>query len=168
MSKKSLESVNNAVELFDIIYEKIFKEFKTEEAPSIETSLRQRSREMPSLIQEIGIIGALSYCFAKGNEYYPELINILESDDRSKELEMKNVLSKIKKEPDAGYSVYLYILIKAIDNTRLLKVDIKDPYSIIKNLSQNVDKARIVERAIMPHLLQVKRLCEGMLRKAKE
>jgi hypothetical protein len=167
MSKKSFESVNNAVELFDIVYEKIFKEFKAEKAPSIETSLRQRSREMPSLIQEIGIIGALSYCFAKGNEYYPELINILESDGKTKEQEMKNVLSKIKKEPDAGYSVYLYILLKAIDNTNLLKVDIKDPYSVIKNFSQNLDKAKIIERAIIPFLLQIKRLCEGMLR-AKE
>jgi CRISPR type III-B/RAMP module-associated protein Cmr5 len=167
MSKKSLESVNNAIDLFDTVYEKIFKEFKTEKVPSIETSLRQRSREMPSLIQEIGIVGALSYCFAKGNKYYPELINILESKDKSKEQETKDVLSKIKKEPDAGYSVYLYILLKAIDDTKLLQINVKDPYSAIKNLSQNLDKARIVERAIMPYLLQIKRLCEGMLR-AKE
>jgi CRISPR type III-B/RAMP module-associated protein Cmr5 len=167
MSKKSLESINNAIDLFDTVYEKIFKEFKTEKVPSIETSLRQRSREMPSLIQEIGIVGALSYCFAKGNKYYPELINILESKDKSKEQETKDVLSKIKKEPDAGYSVYLYILLKAIDDTKLLQINVKDPYSAIKNLSQNLDKARIVERAIMPYLLQIKRLCEGMLR-AKE
>lgn len=167
MSKKSLESINNAIDLFDTVYEKIFKEFKTEKVPSIETSLRQRSREMPSLIQEIGIVGALSYCFAKGNKYYPELINILESKDKSKEQETKDVLSKIKKEPDAGYSVYLYILLKAIDDTKLLQINVKDPYSAIKNLSQNLDKARIIERAIMPYLLQIKRLCEGMLR-AKE
>ncbi|MDT7886690.1 MAG: type III-B CRISPR module-associated protein Cmr5 [Thermoproteota archaeon] len=167
MSKKSLESVNNAIDLFDTVYEKIFKEFKAEKVPSIETSLRQRSREMPSLIQEIGIVGALSYCFAKGNKYYPELINILESKDKSREQETKDVLSKIKKEPDAGYSVYLYILLKAIDNTKLLQINVKDPYSAIKNLSQNLDKARIIERAIMPYLLQIKRLCEGMLR-AKE
>jgi hypothetical protein len=142
--KPEKDPIKVSIDLFDSIYESIFKKLKEipeiKEVTNMESSLRARSREMPSLIQEIGLIGALSYCF---------------------------YIKKIKdyaEKTDTGYSIYLYILLNAINYTGILNFDINKPYDAIKALSMNLNKTRIIERMIMPYLLQIKRLCEGMLR----
>jgi|BEDMetMinimDraft_2_1075160.scaffolds.fasta_scaffold02132_2 CRISPR-associated protein, Cmr5 family len=154
------DPIKVSINLFDSIYGSIFKELK--EVTDMEASLRARSREMPSLIQEIGLIGALSYCFSKGNEYYNEIIELIKGKGSKERNEV--YIAKIKEIANTGYSIYLYIILNAINYTRLLNVDINKPYDAIKELSMNLNKTRIIERVIMPYLLQIKRLCEGMLR----
>jgi CRISPR-associated protein (Cas_Cmr5). len=163
MTEEIYSLVKKSIELFDRIYTSIRKPQEDEKKVSnLESSLRARSREMPSLIQEIGLIGALSYCFSKGNEYYAEIIKIIE--DKSNKDKIKEYAEKT----NAGYSIYLYILLKAINHTKILQVEVDKPYEAIKQLSQNLNKTRIIERMIMPYLLQIKRLCEGTLRKGVE
>jgi CRISPR type III-B/RAMP module-associated protein Cmr5 len=163
MSKEShkpkKDPIKDAIDLFDSIYGSIFEKLKEiKEIPDMEASLRARSREMPSLIQEIGLIGALSYCFSKGIKYYNEIIELIKGEGS------KGRLDDYAEKTDAGYSIYLYILLNAINYTGILNIDVNKPYDAIKELSMNLNKTRIIERMILPYLLQIKRLCEGMLR----
>jgi len=90
--KPEEDPIKVSIDLFDSIYGSIFKKLKEipeiKEVTNMEASLRARSREMPSLIQEIGLIGALSYCFSKGSEDYNEIIELIKGRG-SKEL--KNI-----------------------------------------------------------------------------
>lgn len=163
--EKSMEPYNlikESIELYDRIYRSIISKLQDEKKVSnLESSLRARSREMPSLIQEIGLIGALSYCFSKGSEY-EKIIEIIKGESN------KDKIKEYAKKTDAGYSIYLYILLNAINHTKLLQVEINKPYEAIKQLSINLNKTRIIERMIFPYLLQIKRLCEASLRSGEE
>jgi CRISPR type III-B/RAMP module-associated protein Cmr5 len=167
--KPEKDPIKVSIDLFDSIYRSIFKKLKEipeiKEVTNMEASLRARSREMPSLIQEIGLIGALSYCFSKGNEFYNGIMELIKGEGSKEQTE--EYIKKIKdyaEKTDAGYSIYLYFLLNAINYTGILNVDVNKPYDAIKELSMNLNKTRIIERMIMPYLLQIKRLCEGMLR----
>jgi CRISPR type III-B/RAMP module RAMP protein Cmr1 len=103
------------------------------EVTNMESSLRARSREMPSLIQEIGLIGALSYCFSKGNEFYNGIMELIKGKGSKEQTE--EYIKKIKdyaEKTDTGYSIYLYILLNAINYTGILNFDINKPYDAIK------------------------------------
>ncbi|MGC8870867.1 MAG: type III-B CRISPR module-associated protein Cmr5 [Brevinematia bacterium] len=161
MSERKIEVVKYPVEIFDEVYDKILRHaVQRDKFPKeMEKSLRQRSREIPSLIQEIGLIGALSYCFSKGYKYYPQILDALKGVQR---------IDDLAKETDAGYSIYLYFLLRGIEQIKILDVDHTKPYEAIKELSNNLDRARIIERLIMSYLVEIKRLCEGSLRSGEE
>jgi CRISPR type III-B/RAMP module-associated protein Cmr5 len=153
MSEEKTEIVKSAIQIFDEVYTNIYVERQKERPSDMEKSLRQRSREFPSLIQEIGLIGALSFCFSKGNKFYPQVLNVI----RNKQSE------KLKDETDVGYALYMYFILRAIEHVKILEIDYINPYDAIKKLSNNLDKVRIIERLIMPYLVEIKRLCEGSL-----
>jgi CRISPR type III-B/RAMP module-associated protein Cmr5 len=160
MSERKNEVIKYAVEIFDEIYNKILEHIiQRDEPPEMEKSLRQRSREIPSLIQEIGLIGALSYCFSKGYKYYNQILDALKEEKK---------VDDLAKGTDVGYSMYLYFLLRGMEQIKILDVNHTNPYEVIKTLSENLNQVGIMERLIMPYLVEIKRLCEGSLRSGEE
>jgi CRISPR type III-B/RAMP module-associated protein Cmr5 len=149
--------VKDAINIYNEVYEKFLKELVSDKKPQdTESSLRARAREMPSLLQETGLLGVYSFCFGKGNEYYKEFIEYLEDRNQEK-------LKNLKNETKVGYTIYLYLILRGIKGSGIIDVDDKDPESFFNKINE-ASKIKIVEKLLLPYLTEIKRLCEGTLR----
>jgi CRISPR type III-B/RAMP module-associated protein Cmr5 len=147
----------DAIEIYNEVYEKFLKDMinDTKNNPKkTETSLRSRAREMPSLLQDVGLLGVLSFCLGK-SEHYEVFINYLEGKEKQ-----KNLYNNTK----VGYSIYLYLILKGMEKINLINVKVNDPLNTIIEMSKNLNKVKILEKIIVPYLIEIKRLCEGTLR----
>jgi len=158
--EKSFNPIKLAIENYNYIYSNVLKNaIEKEKLPNIETSTRARSREVLSLIQELGLLGVLSLYYGKAEkENYDSLIEILEG----REKEEKKLFSKT----EAGYAVILYLILKGIESLNIVKIDCKKPYEAINELSkkENLSKISVIEKLLIPYMIEIKRLCEGTLR----
>jgi CRISPR type III-B/RAMP module-associated protein Cmr5 len=150
-------SIKDAIDIYNEVYEKFLMKFASNK---VKKSLRARAREMPSLIQEIGLLGVYSFCFGKGNKYYENFINCLENKDSN--------LCELKDEEDIGYTIYLYLILKGIKKIDLIDIDVNVPESFFRKINEiykvnEASKIKIVEKLLLPYLSEIKRLCEGTL-----
>lgn len=155
----TIRAINNYNEL----YEKILKNLVKQEKPTaLEISLRARAREFPLFICEVGLINGLSFCFAKCKEGEKKLYSkLIEYLNEPKE----ETLEKLAKDEGAGYSSYLYLILKEIKDMKIIDdVDEKSPYNFIQNLAKNLEKASIITSMLIPYMIELKRLCEATLR----
>ncbi len=115
---------------------RIFMEIKQEVGPNEElgSELRTRARQIPELIEELGLIPALSFCFAKAKE------------NKSYELYVKAMLRYLKdlqvitKDPNDAFS---------------------NPDGILNEIHP---KSTIIVQLLRPFLIEFKRLCEATWR----
>jgi len=114
----------------------VFLKIKSEvESKSIGPKLRQRAREIPELIESMGLIPALSYCFAKANS----------SGDEA--------------EP---YKLYLRVILDYLHSLKFLE---EDPEKAFNNSVETIKKlypiSSVVTPLLRPFLIEFKRLCEA-------
>lgn len=159
--EKSFNPIKVAIDNYNFVYENFLKkaiEKGKKEILEAEKSTRARSREIPSLMQELGLLGVLSYYYAKSEkENYDSLIQALEKKSQEKDL---------FRDTKMGYAVLLYLALKGIETLNIIKIDYKDPYTSITELNkeENLSKVAVIEKLLIPYLVEIKRLCEGTLR----
>jgi CRISPR type III-B/RAMP module-associated protein Cmr5 len=152
--------IKDAINIYNEVYENFLKKLVSDNLQKTEKSLRARAREMPSLLQETGLLGVYSFCFGKGNEYYKKFIEYLENKNQEH-------FEKLKNETNVGYTVYLYLILKGIEKINktinIIDVDVNDPKSFFNKINET-SKIKIVEKLLLPYLTEIKKLCEGTLR----
>jgi CRISPR type III-B/RAMP module-associated protein Cmr5 len=154
---QAFNPVKDAINIYNEVYENFLKELTSDKNPQdTEKSLRARAREMPSLLQEIGLLGVYSFCFGKGNENYKKFIEYLEHKN-------SNLFEKLKNETKVGYTIYLYLILRGIEKINIIDVNVSNPKSFFNKINE-VPKIKIVEKLLLPYLTEIKRLCEGTLR----
>ncbi|RLE67383.1 MAG: type III-B CRISPR module-associated protein Cmr5 [Thermoprotei archaeon] len=136
------DPIKLAVDIFLKIKEEIKKPQKNKEKSTMEeteelgSKLRARAREIPELIESIGLVPALSFCYAK---------------------------AKGEGEDAKAYMLYLKaILIYLIDELKLLDTSIDDA---LENPAETLEKlyslSHVVVPLLRPFLIEFKRLCEA-------
>lgn len=155
-----LDMVKSAVDDFREIYGLIrgFEE--------IGKSLRSRSREMPTILSESGLLSAVSLCYAKaGQDVYDQLLSLLAKTGKEGSMASVEEVNGTK----MGYAIYLYLLLKGARRLGVVGgVDEKKPLESIERLSENLGRLAILERLLYPFLAQIKRLCEATLKAEQE
>lgn len=147
--KDAIEDFNNLLQLLNKIGQNRRRD--------IEKSFRARTRQIPSLIYEVGLIPTLSFLYSKSSKtIYDKIKKIFENPNDSSNLNeiLNNPPEKV------GYALYLYFILKEL--TKLLNIQTTDPYEVIKKLSQDKNLCIIATNIIMPYLVQIKRLSEAI------
>lgn len=147
----SIDAVKDAVDTFNEIYKLLAS---CTNKPKISRSLRSRSREIPEMISEYGIIPILSFCYAKaGNDTYRKVLNAINSMN-----------CNLDDSEDVGYALYLYAILKEIKKFGLIgNANEQDPLNFISTLSNEPEKLIVIEKLLYPYLIQFKRLCEAVI-----
>lgn len=120
------------------------------------SAFRGRSRELPELIESIGLLPSLTFSYAKaGKIVYEGVCNLIDTGSiNEKALEE---LDKTK----FGYSSYLHEVLYYIEKRMAKDVNHKDP---ITSFEKIYGKSQIIKQLLMPYLLEVKKLAEALFK----
>jgi len=148
--KGTKDPVLSAIDMFNLLLQCIDEEDKGKS--EVGKKFRSRSRELPGLIEDVGFTSALSFCYGKaGNGIYQEVMDALTN---------KGKLSK-DKETEKGYGIYLYFVLKRLNEIGLIKDDhLGEPVEALRSVING--KERIASRLIRPFVAQLKRLSEAV------
>ncbi|MEM2914639.1 MAG: type III-B CRISPR module-associated protein Cmr5 [Halobacteria archaeon] len=121
------------------------------ENESLDGKFRARARSLPSLINEIGLVPTLSFCYGKAEKEVYENVKKCFYENR-----------KIDKgdEEKKGYALYLLITLNYLKKLGLI-TSTEDVVEVLKQLS---GKGEITYRLLRPYLLQIKRLAEALFK----
>lgn len=146
VSDRVLSAIRDIEELLHVL--SIDKKEKSE----VGKSFRSRCRELPSLIEDVGLVPALSFCYAKaGNDIYEEVKKALKNGRKINE----------EKHMEKGYGIYLYFVLKSLKEIKLIEEDhLDDPLKAFEELSKG--KQRVASRLLRPYLVQIKKLSEAL------
>lgn len=142
-----------AIELFNDVREKLKKAIVDKGANPLK-SLRTRARNTPSMIMTSGLTQTLAFLASKSNG---ELYSILYRGETKQ--------SKAKEE-EAGYTAYLYVIMRFLGKNKLLT---EEPESLekvikaIKQLDENPHQALVVQNILMEFLLEFKKITEALI-----
>lgn len=150
----SSDSVLRAVEDFEkLLSTSVRKADKTVSIQDSEVgkSLRSRCRELPALIEEVSIVPALSFCYAKaGHKNYEEVKGALEREK-----------GEINDGREKGYAVYLYFALKRLKELNLIEeTHLSRPIEALKHLANG--NQRVASILIRPYIVQIKKLAEAV------
>lgn len=134
--------VSKAIQYFSKLHQKIDNE--------LGRRLRARARELPSMIENIGLIPTLSFCYGKAEaETYKSIYNSYCSEEKI----------DVEKEK-GGYGLYLLLALLYLRDLGLINDDmLKNPIDAFGKLCE---ESSIASRLLMPYLLEIKRLAEAV------
>ena len=142
------ELILKAIEDFD----KLLSLLENKEESKIGGSFRARCRELPSLIEDVGFVPALSFCYAKATkDVYENIRKLIESKSTIKDGDSTK----------QGYGIYLYLVLKRLKTLGLVKLDLNKPINILGEL---MEKERLASKLIRPYIVQLKRLSEAVFK----
>jgi CRISPR type III-B/RAMP module-associated protein Cmr5 len=107
-------------------------------------------REVISLIDEVGLIPALSFFYSKSTKsIYEEILKVMQAKEKG----------NIKEEDSTkkGYALALYFALKRISELRLI-ASLENPLNAFEELE---GKQRLAFKLIFSYLLEMKRLAEA-------
>ncbi len=116
-------------------------------------SLRTRARNTPSLIMTSGLPQTLAYIASKSNG---KLYTALFSGGRA---------SGVKDE-DAGYTAYLYVIMKFLAKVKALDTEprsIEEVVKAIEKLDENPQQTAFTQEVLMELLLEFKKIAEALV-----
>ena len=120
-------------------------------------SFRARCRELSSLIEDVGLTSALSFCYAKATDsVYKEMRELIES--KSRKIDEKDSLNR-------GYAIYLYLVLKRLKILKLIESDLNNPRNALKELAEG--KEIIASKLLRPYIVQLKKLSEAVFKEKK-
>jgi len=130
------------------------------ENKTLSGKFRARARDLPSLVTEIGLVPALSFCYGKaGKDTY----------EKMEESFSKNI--KIDGNEEESYALYLLLVLDYIRKLGLINqtegatdvVDALNQLSGGERLSESaLPKVELASKLIRPYLLEIKRLSEAL------
>ncbi|MEM1546944.1 MAG: type III-B CRISPR module-associated protein Cmr5 [Candidatus Methanomethylicia archaeon] len=128
------------------------------EESNVGGSFRARCRELPNLMESVGFIPALSFCYAKATKkVYESIKNSMES--RGGKINDNDHTKK-------GYGLFLYLVLNRLKNLKLIEADLTDPGSVLEELADG--KEGIASKIIRPYIIQLKNLSEAVFRVEEE
>ena len=146
---------------------------KIEKQNTLKEKLRTRSRNIPEMIADLGLVPALSFCLSKaGIKNLTKVLRVISSGDPKEILENRDKIG----EEELSYALYVYVILKYLsDNLGTLKVEdkkIKLDLDKLKDDSVNAlydylyalmhgANSVIAINLLQPYLTQFKRLCEA-------
>ncbi len=114
--------------------------------------LRARARTLPGMIESVGLVPSLSFCYGKAtNKTFEKVKKAWECWPNSK--------IEVKKE-EGGYAIYLLLSLLYLKDLGIISnEEIKEPIKVFKKI---LTKESITARLLMPYLIEVKRLVEAV------
>lgn len=143
------ELISDAIKDFD----ELLSLLENKEESEVGKSFRARSRELPSLIEDVGFVPALSFCYAKATKNVYEKIRKL--------IENKEDTIKDDDSTKQGYGIYFYLVLKRLKTLGLIKVNLDKPIDALEEL---MEKERLASKLIRPYIVQLKRLSEAVFK----
>lgn len=123
----------NPVKMAMDVFLEIKREVKQNE--KLGSRLRTRAREVPELIKDVGLIPALSFCYAK---------------------------AKGEGEEAKAYELYLKAILSYLKNLGVLGIDVNEALDKPAETLENLYSASpIIKPLLTPFLIEFKRLCEA-------
>ncbi|MEM2351496.1 MAG: type III-B CRISPR module-associated protein Cmr5 [Thermoproteota archaeon] len=146
------DHVLSAIKDFENLLRSLEKEKKEES--KVGESFRSRCRELPSLIEDVGLVPALSFCYAKAKEdYYKEVREALNKEHK---IDDDNHIEK-------GYGIYLYFVLKRLRDLKLIEdKHLDEPIIALEEIGRG--KQRAAGRLLRPYIVQMKKLSEAIFR----
>lgn len=121
---------------------------------------RTRTRSLLSLINEVGIVPTLSFCYGKaGKKIYEQVKDCFHKMEK---IEIEKIEGG--SEEEVGYALYLFIALNYLKELGL----IDQTERVIDALDQLFGKCEIASKLLRPYLLQVKRLSEALFEPERE
>jgi|Deesub1362B_J571_1020462.scaffolds.fasta_scaffold00005_3 CRISPR type III-B/RAMP module-associated protein Cmr5 len=118
---------------------------------TVASKLRSRSRNMPIMMEDEGLLATIIFMFAKASrETYDRLIKTIG----------KNKIDIKGKDDELASALYLYIVMKGL-NKIYQDIKIDDPIEVVHELEKRRLGVPLV-KIIIRYLLEIKRLCEAM------
>lgn len=113
---------------------------------------RARAREIPGMIESIGLVPALSFCYGKaGAKTYKDTLESWFSEGR----QVKGDYEKV------GYSLHLLLTLLYLKDLKLIEESmVKNPIDAFRKLSR--EPLPITSKLLMPYLAEIKRLTEAV------
>ena len=138
--------INKAIEYFSKLHEKL----KDKE---LGKAFRSRARSLPSMIESIGLVPTLSFCYGKAEA---DLYRSIRSSWLS-----EGEIKAEKKEEKGGYALYLLLTLLYLRDLELIDERmLEEPIEAFKKLSE--EALPIASKLLMPYLVEVKRLAEAV------
>lgn len=135
--QKAIRDFNNLLELIEKgILDK-----------GIGSSFRTRTRSILSMIDDIGLVPALSFCFANATK---------DSYDKVMEAWGGKKIEVDKEE--GGYALYLFLTLSYLQELGFVK-DVKSPVSALESL---INVQALASKLLRPYCVQIKRLAEAV------
>ncbi|MEM3404680.1 MAG: type III-B CRISPR module-associated protein Cmr5 [Sulfolobales archaeon] len=133
-------------------FEGLLNSLENREKSEVGKSFRSRCRELPSLIEDVGFVPALSFCYAKAKKAtYDEVNRLLKNGGKIDE----------KDDTEKGYGIYLYFVLKRLKDLKLIKENhLDDPIKALGELSMG--KQSVASRLLRPYIVQMKKLSEAV------
>ena len=155
MNSMSLkDSISEAVKDFETLFKLLNEDHKS----GVGRSFRARCREIPGLIEDIGFVPAMTFCYAKsGVDTYQTVRGNFQQR------------AKIhgRDETKTGYAAYLYLILKRLKDLGMITNDhFADPLTAFEVLQGS--KARLAGRLVKPYALQLKKLSEAVFEAEEE
>jgi CRISPR type III-B/RAMP module-associated protein Cmr5 len=124
---------------------------KNKEKSEVGRSFRSRCRELPNLIEDVGFIPALSFCYAKAGDTYEKVKSTLE---KRGEIDDNNHMEK-------GYGIYLYFMLKTLKGLKLIEEEhLDEPLKALEELGKG--KQIVASKLLRPYIVQMKKLSEAV------
>lgn len=141
-----MDPIQRAVKDFSKLYDLVEQGFFDK---NVGRSFRARARSMPDIINDVGLVPALSFCFANATKsMYDKVIEIWR----------KGCEEPIKAE-EGGYALYLLLVLSYLRDVEILKVDISRP---VEALGELVSVQTLAAKLLAPYCIQLKRLAEAV------
>lgn len=135
-------------------FEDLLGSLEKKENSEVGKSFRSRCRELPSLIEDVGFVPALSFCYAKASK---TIYDIIKSTLKGKgKIDDNNDMEK-------GYGIYLYFVLKRLNDLKLIaEAHLDDPVKALEEIQKG--KQRVASRVMRPYLVQMKKLSEAVFK----
>ncbi|MEM4310903.1 MAG: type III-B CRISPR module-associated protein Cmr5 [Nitrososphaerales archaeon] len=142
------DHVLNAIRDFEYLLSSLEKKEESE----VGKSFRSRCRELPSLIEDVGFVPAISFCYAKASKAtYEKVKNMLKNGGK---IDDNNHMEK-------GYGIYLYFVLKRLKDLKLIKeAYLDEPIKALEELGEG--KQRVAGRLLRPYIVEMKKLSEAV------
>lgn len=115
-------------------------------------SFRSRCRELPSLIEEVGVVPALSFAYGKATKKtYDDVKTKLKNKDN---IDDNNQIEK-------AYGIYLYFILKRLKDFNLINEEqLNDPVKALDELAKG--KQGVASKLLRPYMAELKKLSEAV------
>ena len=120
-------------------------------------SFRARARSMIGMIDDIGLVPALSFCFANATKsVYDRVVKAWrEGWDALTEQEKTATIEA----EEGGYAFYLFLALSYLHDIGVLKSDAAQP---VEALGELAEVQTLAAKLLVPYCIEVKRLAEAV------
>jgi len=135
-------------------FERLYNALEKNEESKVGASFRSRCREIPTLIEDVGLIPALSFCYAKATkERYENIRKLIEEGGT---IDEGDNISK-------GYAAFLYFVLKRLKTLNLISDNsVAEPIEALKELRDL--KGSVARKLLRPYIIQLKKLSEAVFK----